>query len=81
MRAHKLAFLLITHRKWAPMQTRPAWPAQPRMEFQSLNMSFCAFSLVSLVLPNVVHLCVVFDSLSFSLLANSQGQFGVLVLS
>lgn len=34
-----LSLLLITHRKWAPMQTRPAWPVEPRMEFQALKCS------------------------------------------
>ena len=34
-----LSPLLITHRKWAPMQTRPAWPVEPRMEFQALKRS------------------------------------------
>lgn len=34
-----LSLLLITHRKWAPMQTRPAWPVEPRMGFQALKCS------------------------------------------
>lgn len=36
---YTLSLLLITHRKWAHMQTRPAWPVEPRMEFQAMKCS------------------------------------------
>lgn len=39
MHTHAHSLLLITHRKWAPMQTRPAWRVEPRMEFQTLKRS------------------------------------------
>lgn len=38
-RTHTHTLFLITHRKWAPVQTRSAWPLEPRMAFEDLKCS------------------------------------------